>query len=198
MWAKRLKDVSREKVSFDLVNEPSMREDMHDQFGSRDTVPGAIYRKVAKETADAIRKYNPSRIVVADGNDVGSSVIPEIADLDIAQSCRGYFPHYISHYRAPWVFKNPDTAPMPVWPGTIENKHFGRESLEEFYKPWIELVKKVLEFIAASVAVGAKIRMKYFLPGSVMCSTSSRKTESDMLCGTSGAILVFSIRDEKT
>jgi len=142
MWAKRLKDVSREKVSFDLVNEPSLRENMNDQFGERKTVPGAIYRKVAKETAEAIRKYNPSRIVVADGNDVGSSVIPEIADLDIAQSCRGYFPHYISHYRAPWVYKNPDTAPMPVWPGTIDNKHFGRESLEKFYEPWIELVKK--------------------------------------------------------
>jgi endoglucanase len=79
---------------------------------------------------------------VADGNDVGSSAIPEIADLDIAQSCRGYFPHYISHYRAPWVYKNPDTAPMPVWPGTIDNKYFGRESLEKLYAPWIELVKK--------------------------------------------------------
>src|SRR5665647_3531403 len=100
MWAKRLKDVSREKVSFDLVNEPSLRENMNDQFGDRKSVPGGIDRKVAKEPAEAIRKYNSSRIVVADGNDVGSSVIPEITDLDIAQSCRGYFPHYISHYRA--------------------------------------------------------------------------------------------------
>ena len=142
MWAKRLKEFTRDQVSFDLVNEPSMRENMNDQFGSRDTVPGAIYRKVAKETTEVIRKYNSARIVVADGNDVGSSVIPEITDLEIAQSCRGYFPHYISHYRAPWVYKNPDTAPMPVWPGTIDNKYFGRESLEKFYAPWIELVKK--------------------------------------------------------
>ena len=142
MWAKRFKNVSRENVSFDLVNEPSLRENMNDQFGKRDSVPGAVYRKVAKETAEAIRKYNPSRIVVADGNDVGSSVIPEITDLDIAQSCRGYFPHYISHFRAPWVYKNPDTAPMPSWPGTMDNQHFGRESLEKFYQPWIDLVKK--------------------------------------------------------
>jgi endoglucanase len=142
MWAKRLKEVSRDKVSFDLVNEPSMREDMNDQFGNRESVPGAVYRKVAKETSEAIRKFNPSRIIVADGNDVGSSVIPEITDLDIAQSCRGYFPHYISHYRAPWVYKNPDTAPMPVWPGTIDNKYFGRESLEKFYRPWVGLVRR--------------------------------------------------------
>jgi len=142
MWAKRLKSYSRDHVSFDLVNEPSMREDMNDQFGSRTAVPGAVYRKVVKETAEAIRKHNPARLVVADGNDGGSLVIPEITDLDIAQSCRGYFPHYISHYRAPWVYKNPDTAPMPVWPGTIDGKQFGRESLEKFYAPWIELVKK--------------------------------------------------------
>ena len=142
MWAERLKDFSREQVSFDLVNEPSMRENMNDQFGRRDTVPGAIYRKVAGETADAIRKHNPLRIVVADGNDVGSSVIPEIVGLDIAQSCRGYFPHYISHYRAPWVYKNPETAPKPVWPGTMDNKYFGRESLEKFYAPWIDLVNQ--------------------------------------------------------
>ena len=142
MWAKRLKGISHKDLSFDLVNEPTLREDMNDQFGSRTSVPGAIYRKVAKETAEVIRKHNPKRLVVADGNDGGSNVIPEIADLDIAQSCRGYFPHYVSHYRAPWVFKNPDTAPMPSWPGTIDNKQFGRESLVKFYQPWIDLVKK--------------------------------------------------------
>jgi endoglucanase len=141
MWAKRFKNVSRDKVSFDLVNEPSMREDMNDQYGARTHISGAIYRKVAKEAAEVIRKHNPDRIVVADGNDVGASVIPEIADLDIAQSCRGYYPHYISHYRAPWVYKDPDTAPKPVWPGTINNQEFSRASLEKFYQPWIDLVK---------------------------------------------------------
>ncbi len=31
MWAKRFKNVSRKKISFDLVNEPAMRDDMNDQ-----------------------------------------------------------------------------------------------------------------------------------------------------------------------
>jgi hypothetical protein len=78
-------------------------------------------------------------MVIADGNDVGASVIPEIVDLGIAQSYRGYYPHHISHFRAPWVFKNPDDAPEPVWPGTINGTEFGRHSLEEFCRPWIEL-----------------------------------------------------------
>lgn len=142
MWGNRFKNTSSKNISFDLVNEPSMREDMNDQFGARTTIPGAVYRKVALAASTAIRKSNPNHLVVADGNDVGSTVIPEITDLNIAQSCRGYFPHYISHYRASWVFKNPDDSPKVVWPGVIDGKHFSRKNLEELYQPWIDLVRQ--------------------------------------------------------
>lgn len=142
MWSKVFKDVPKEKISFDLVNEPSMRVDMNDQLGARTTIPGAVYRKVAKAAAERIRSINPDRMIVADGNDVGSSVIPEITDLDFAQSCRGYFPHYISHYQANWVFKDPEKAPMPVWPGEIEGKYYSRKDLEQMYEPWINLTKQ--------------------------------------------------------
>jgi endoglucanase len=141
MWAKTFKSFSKDNVSFDLLNEPSMREDMNNQFSKRETVPGKLYRKVAKQAMETIKAISPDRIVVADGNDVGSSVIPEIVDLDIAQSCRGYFPHYISHYRASWVWKNPDDAPMAVWPGEYDGVLYNKKKLEEFYQPWIDLVK---------------------------------------------------------
>ena len=55
-WAKKYKNVSHDKISFDLLNEPSMREDMNDQHSKRSTVPGDTYRKVAKAAAEAIRK----------------------------------------------------------------------------------------------------------------------------------------------
>lgn len=139
MWAQTFAHIDSESISFDLVNEPCMREDMNDQHGERTTIPGAIYRKVAKEASDAIRSISPKRLIIADGNDVGSSIIPEITDLNIAQSCRGYFPHYISHYRAPWVFKNPDDAPLPIWPGKIDGQSFSRQNIEEIYAPWIAL-----------------------------------------------------------
>ena len=142
MWAKRFKNLSSDKISFDLVNEPSMREDMNDQHSKRSPVPEDIYRKVAKNAMEAIRKHNPNHLVVADGNNVGSDVIPEITDLNIAQSCRGYFPHYISHYRAPWVFKNPDDAPQPKWPGKMGGKYYSREDLEKFYAPWIKIARQ--------------------------------------------------------
>ncbi|MBN2613646.1 MAG: cellulase family glycosylhydrolase [Bacteroidales bacterium] len=142
MWAKRYKDISSRLISFDLLNEPTMREDMNDQYSKHTPVPGGLYREIARKVAEAIRSANPGHFIIADGNNVGNDIIPEIEDLNIAQSCRGYFPHYVSHYKAPWVFKDPSQAPEPVWPGTINNQQFGREQLEAYYKPWIELSKR--------------------------------------------------------
>ena len=48
MWAKRYKDISAEKLSFDLLNEPAFIEDMNDQYAKKDNVPGEIYRRLRK------------------------------------------------------------------------------------------------------------------------------------------------------
>jgi aryl-phospho-beta-D-glucosidase BglC (GH1 family) len=142
LWAKRYKEISSKKISFDLVNEPSMREDMNDQHSRSGPVPGDVYRKVAKGALEAIRKYNPNHLVIADGNNVGNTVIQEITDLDIAQSCRGYFPHAISHYKAPWANKDPDNLPEPKWPGQVGGQNLERGMLERYYKPWIDAAGK--------------------------------------------------------
>jgi aryl-phospho-beta-D-glucosidase BglC (GH1 family) len=138
-WANQYKNISRQKISFDLVNEPSMREDMNDQHSKSGPVPGEVYRKVAKAAAEAIRSHNPDHLIIADGNSVGNDVIPEITDLNIAQSCRGYFPGAISHFRAPWANKDPMAAPEPTWPLTMGDKTIGREAIEQYYKQWIDL-----------------------------------------------------------
>jgi endoglucanase len=141
MWAERYKGISTGRLSFDLLNEPAYIEDMNDQYAIKAPVPGATYRKVALGAVTAIRAVTPDRLIVADGNSGGSNVIPELTDLNIAQSCRAYYPHYVSHYQAPWVWKDPTKAPTPVWPGVIDGKQFGRQQLEEFYKPWIALAE---------------------------------------------------------
>jgi hypothetical protein len=115
---------------------------MNDQYAIKGAVPGEIYHKVAEGASKAIRAVNSERFIIADGNSGGSNVIPELTDLNIAQSCRAYHPHYISHYQASWVWKDPSKVPAPVWPGIIEGKQFGREQLEEFYKPWFALLEK--------------------------------------------------------
>jgi aryl-phospho-beta-D-glucosidase BglC (GH1 family) len=141
MWAKRFKDVPPAKLSFDLLNEPCLRSDMNDQHAKNSPIPGELYRAVAKDAVEAIRAANPDRLVLADGNNVGNTVTPELKDLNIAQSCRGYFPGYISHYKAPWANKDPERCPTPVWPGTMNGEQFGKPRLETYYQPWIELAK---------------------------------------------------------
>ena len=141
-WGKRFKNHSPKKLSFDLLNEPAMREDMNDQHSKITPVPGPLYRELAQKALAAIRASNPAHLVIANGNMVGNNVVDEIIDLPIAQSCRGYFPNHISHHKASWVYKNPADMPDPVWPGPHRDKTYDRASLERYYQPWIELVGK--------------------------------------------------------
>ncbi len=139
MWAARFKTLSRKLISFDLLNEPAMIADMNDQHSSKTLIPGELYARVAENAARAIWKQNPDHLVIADGNQVGTRVIPEITHLPIAQSCRGYHPHMISHYKAPWAMKDTTNLPELKYPGQVGNQYLSRDMLEEFYKPWIEL-----------------------------------------------------------
>lgn len=142
MWAKRYKNFSPDKISFDLVNEPAMRDDPNDQHSPIRAIPGEVYRKVAKGAADTIRSFNPNHLVIAGGNNVGTTVVPELLDLNIAKSNRGYFPAEISHYRASWAFSDIDSLPEPKWPGQVGDRYFSRRLLEEHYAPWIEIVRQ--------------------------------------------------------
>ena len=144
MWGKRFKDVPSSKISFDLLNEPSVRSDLNDQHARSGPIPGELYRAVAKGAVDAIRASNPGHLVIADGNSVGNQVTPELKDLNIAQSCRGYYPGYISHYKAPWANKDPEKCPVPVWPGRMNGEDFGKARLEKYYQPWIDLAKSAV------------------------------------------------------
>lgn len=142
MWSKRYKNISSKKLSFDLVNEPFMREDVNDQHSPGGPVPIEDYRRVAEAALKTIKAVNKKRLVIADGNGGGGIAIPEFSDLELSQSCRGYYPHIISHYKAPWAYKDVDSLPNPSWPGEINGVYYNRASLETHYQPWIDLVKQ--------------------------------------------------------
>ncbi|MBN2138301.1 MAG: cellulase family glycosylhydrolase [Sedimentisphaerales bacterium] len=127
MLAKRYKGVSKDKLSFDLVNEPA-------NIGSK--MSRADVDRVVRAAVKAIREVSPERLVIADGLSWGRETIPEVADLGIAQSTRAYDPMHISHYGASWV--NSNDYPDPVWPGN----GWDRKRLEQHYAPWIELARK--------------------------------------------------------
>jgi len=142
MWAKRYKNISQDKLSFDLVNEPYKREEPNNQHSPGGAVPIHEYRQVAKVGLEAIRSIDKDRLVISNGNGGGGTAVPEIADLDMGQSCRGYYPMHISHHKASWVTKNPDELPDVSWPGEHNERHFGRKDVENHYAPWFSLVDK--------------------------------------------------------
>jgi len=141
MWAKRYRHLSRDQISFDLLNEPAMIEDMNYQLSAKTRVPGQLYAEVIEMAANAIWNENPDHRVIADGNEVGMKVIPEVAHLPVGQSCRGYFPLIISHYKADWVFEDTENAPPLKYPGEVDGQYLSRQMLEDFYAPWIELAQ---------------------------------------------------------
>jgi endoglucanase len=126
LMAKRYKGISRDKLSFDLINEPPS---LGDQMSRAD------HERVVRTAVAAIRQINPDRIVVADGISYGNETAPELADLGIAQSTRAYQPMFISHYKASWV--DSGNFPEPAWPG----HGWDRQRMEQHYAKWADLAK---------------------------------------------------------
>ena len=126
LMARRYKGISRDKLSFDLINEPPSP-------GER--MSRADHERVVRTTVKAIREINPNRIVIADGLSWGRDTAPELADLGIGQSTRAYDPMFISHCGASWV--NYRDYPEPKWPG----HGWDRKRLVQHYRKWVDLTK---------------------------------------------------------
>ena len=136
MFAKRYKHIPSERLSFNLLNEP-MRNTREN------------YIKVFCRTIEAIQKEDPNRLVMVDGNNVGSNAIPEFLKYaNVIQATRGYHPGTISHYKASWA-KGSDTWPEPVWPPTARVPSLPLppgtspdQTLIDYLKPWLEISAK--------------------------------------------------------
>ena len=125
MFAARYKGIPSRELSFDLLNEPGM-------------VSAKTYRRVVEAVVGAIRDADPHRLIVADGVEWGNRPVPELADLQIAQSTRGYTPMQISHHKASWI-QGADKWPEPTWPLAGEPP-WDRERLRrERIRPWKDL-----------------------------------------------------------
>ena len=127
LMAKRYKGISKDKLSFDLINEPP-------SIGPQ--MSRADHERVVRAAVAAIRQISPDRLIVADGMSYGNEPAPELADLGIGQSTRAYQPMFVSHAGASWV--NYQDYPEPAWPG----HGWDRKRLEEFYARWADLARK--------------------------------------------------------
>jgi endoglucanase len=140
-FARRYAGVPSESLSFDLLNEPPNIG----QYGlTRENHAALIRRTVA-----AIRAIDPAREIVIDGLAGGNLAMPELADLGVIHSGRGYQPMPVSHHRATWWSGHAD-APAPQYPGQQwYGMTWNRETLRASYQPWRDV-----EALGAQVHIG--------------------------------------------
>jgi endoglucanase len=127
LFADRYKNIPSKELSFNLVNEP--------------IAPPEDHERVVRAAVKTIREASPDRLIICDGLMWGYRPAPELRDLNIAESTRGYEPHKLTHYKASWV-EGADEYPLPTWPVTRDGKVvFTRENLEKVYAPMVEAAR---------------------------------------------------------
>ena len=131
-FAQRYRGIPSSQLSFDLLNEPP---------SPSPSMSRGEHERVIRALVTAIREQDPDRLIIADGIGYGNDPLPELADLNIGQSCRAYLPMGISHFQAPWV--GGENFPNPQWPGGDHFGHtWGREELESHYANWASLMSQ--------------------------------------------------------
>ncbi len=127
-FARRYCGLSNDIISFDLINEPPAV----DQYGMTREIHASLIRR----TVAAIRAIDPQREIAIDGLDGGNLAMPELADLGVIHSGRGYQPQNVTHYLAEW-WPEWEGQPEPIYPDTqFHGKTWNRATLYDFYQPW--------------------------------------------------------------
>ena len=131
--AARYKGIESSRLSLNLINEPPNK-------GQHGFTP-ENHQRVVEHTVREIREVSPDRLIIIDGYCYGTQPFPELKDLGVAQSCRGYLPMGISHYKASWV--KGENWPEPKWPGAMHGGEiWGREELVAHYESWAALARE--------------------------------------------------------
>lgn len=122
-FAKRYKGIPSERLSFDLFNEPG-------------NIDAKVYAKVVARMAEAIRREDPDRLIIADGLMWGNVPCPELIPLHVAQATRGYNPMWLTHYKASWI-GGADKYPEPKWPVMHASAFFYGPGKKDLQTPMI-------------------------------------------------------------
>lgn len=140
MWqeiTRRYMDVPAERLSFDLLNEPSH---------AKDVFPRESYCRLMRETVEAIHALDAKRLCVIDGWACGEMELDELSDIpNTMQSCRGYFPKEVTHYKCMEWSQNPPQWPMTVpgyMPGNDAGVVWNPDSLDAYFRNWKEFSEK--------------------------------------------------------
>lgn len=128
-FARRYRGLPSSELSFDLVNEPAR-------------IDGPTYARAAARMVEAIRREDDRRLIIADGNQWGTQPVPELIDLRVAQSTRGYTPMPVTHQGASWT--GMEKSPVATWPlKDKDGRLWDRSRLEaEAIRPWRDLAAR--------------------------------------------------------
>jgi aryl-phospho-beta-D-glucosidase BglC (GH1 family) len=133
-FTRRYRNVPCELLSFDLLNEPPGLW----QYGMTRKRHAALIRR----TVAAIRAIDAQRMIVIDGLGGGSMAMPELADLGVIHSGRGYDPMPVSHHEATW-WAGHSRSPVPVYPGLRwQGRTWDLAALRACYRPWRDVQKR--------------------------------------------------------
>ena len=133
-FARRYKGTPNKQLSFDLVNEPPKMRSYEGALEER-------YVEIVKALVAAIREEDPSRLLFADGINIGQAPVLGIVDLGLVQSTRGYKPKAVSHFTANWVPRDEfETMAPPTWPlkddaGQIWDRARLKKEYIDLYRP---------------------------------------------------------------
>jgi hypothetical protein len=96
--AERYQGIASDRLSFNLVNEaPRPREG----YMTRDA-----YCRIMTRATQAIRRFNPQRLVQIDGLSVGTEVVQEMIDTGVAQSVQAYWPDRLRLVESPRIVRH--------------------------------------------------------------------------------------------
>ena len=131
MWrvlAERYRGISSEKITFDLVNEPSPKRHTLEEYIS-----------LMRKCVAAVHEIDPGRLCMIDGWQWGDVPIQELADLPMTgQSCRSYDPRGLTHYGL-----REDTMCVPSWPmRDFYGVWWDRTVLAEHFDSWARLAEQ--------------------------------------------------------
>ena len=184
------------RLSFNLVNEPGV-------------ILPQTYCRVVRRAVAAIRREDSARLIIADGIRWGREPVFDLADLDIAQSTRGYDPMEVSHYKAPWVAGQ--CWPKPTWPIVQGDNLFDTQRLRRYLEyeqllgkkgnevldrqwvdrnciePWRKLAAKGVGVLVGEWGAFNKTPHDVVLAWARDFSASGKRRAGAGLCGTSEA-----------
>ncbi|MBN1478907.1 T9SS C-terminal target domain-containing protein [candidate division KSB1 bacterium] len=133
MFAERYKDIPRDALSFNLVNEPA-------------DVDGDTYVNAVLPAIEAIQQVSPDRIIISDGVEWGNARVDEILEYGVVMSPHFYNPFQLTHYKAEWV-DGSDTWPEPSWPPQLVANYF----YGSYKAPWDTPLEIECDFAAGTI-----------------------------------------------